>query len=160
MNKSKRPKIHKKTNVNKLQYEVKALKAELYRTQYDNRAIIDGLQRRLATSERLAYDGAGAPRMTRWEGPFPSALDPSFEIAHGHAKECLVSVYVDREIQADLRRSAAYDTYLRAELYERVRYGLEARLPIYTQTDRRTGTSRLMVRFWLLHVDPPKTTDE
>lgn len=144
MNKSKRIKVHKKTKVKKLQDKVNALKAELYRTQYDNRAIIDGLHRRLVVSERMAAD---ARPPVRWDTA--PAVDAHMAIRTGKAKRFVVTRYVDGQYGEDCVE------HVKACLDRDIALAVKDSAPIFTQTDRKTGTIRFLVDFYVLFAGPP-----
>jgi hypothetical protein len=142
VNKSKRIKVHKKTKVKKLQDKVNALKAELYRTQYDNRAIIDGLHRRLVVSERMAAD---ARPPIRWDTN--PAVDAVAAIRAGKAKRFVVTRYIEDMYGQE------YVDHVRECIDHDIAKAIKDVAPVVTQKDRRTGVTRFSVDFYVLFAE-------
>ncbi len=145
MNKSRKPKEHKKPKVKRLESEVKRIKAELYRTQYDSRAIIDGLHRKLTISERMAAD---AKPPVRWEGQ--PGLDVFTKIRSGEAKRFIASTTYDPYTRESYACREHFDETAQVELERQIAHNLAGLVPVTKTIDKRTGAERHMVDFYLL----------
>lgn len=145
MNRARKPKEHKKPKVKRLETEVKRLKAELYRTQYDSRAVIDGLHRKLTISERMAAD---AKPPVQWDAP-PS-LDVTVKLRSGEAKRFIASTMYDPYIRATYACREHFDATVQAQLERQIAHNLAGLVPVTKTIDKRTGAERHMVDFYLL----------
>jgi hypothetical protein len=145
MNKSRKPKEHKKSKVKRLESEVKRLKAALYREQYDSRAVIDGLHRKLTISERMAAD---AKPPVRWDAT-PS-LDVCMKIRSGEAKRFIASTMYDPYTRESYVCREHFDEAAQAELERQIAHNLAGLVPVTKTTDKRTGAERHMVDFYIL----------
>ena len=145
MNKARKPKEHKKPKVKRLETEVKRLKAELYRTQYDSRAIIDGLHRKLTISERMAAD---AKPPVLWDTPH--SLDVTMKIRSGEAKRFIASTMYDPYIRETYACQEHFDATVQTQLEQQIAHSIAGVVPVTKATDKRTGAERHMVVFYLL----------
>jgi hypothetical protein len=145
MNKARKPKEHKKPKVKRLESEVKRLKAELYRTQYDSRAIIAGLHRKLTISERMAAD---AKTPVRWDAP-PS-LDVTMKIRSGEAKRFIASTMYDPHTREAYACREHFGATVQAELEQQIAHAFADLVPVTKTIDKRTGAERHLVDVYLL----------
>ena len=163
MNRSKKPKIHKKTKVKKLQEEVREWKSKLSRAAHAARITIGDLQVRLAASERMA---AGARRTVenlqmqlaasertardarpsiRWD-TLP-AVDACTAIRTGKAKRFVVVRDVEDIYGQD------YVEHVKATINYDIAKAIQAAVPVVTQKDRRGRVTRFSVDFYVLFVE-------
>ena len=145
MNKARKPKEHKKSKVKRLETEVRRLKAELYRTQFDSRVIIDGLHRKLVISERMAAD---AKPPVRWNAP-PS-LDVTMKIRSGEAKPFIASTMYDPYTRETYACREHFDATVQMQLERQIAHSIAGVVPVTKTIDKRTGAERHMVVFYLL----------
>ena len=145
MNKARKPKEHKKPKVKRLESEVKRLKAELHRTQYDSRASIDGLHRKLTISERMAAD---AKPPVRWDAP-PS-LDVALKIRSGEARPFIASTMYDPYTRETYASQEHFDETVQTQLEQQIAHSIAGVVPVTKTIDKRTGAERHMVVFYLL----------
>jgi hypothetical protein len=145
VNKARKPKEHKKPKVKRLESEVKRLKAELHRTQYDSRAIIDGLHRKLTISERMAAD---AKPPVLWDAPH--SLDVDMKIRSGEAKRFIASTMYDPYTRETYACREHFDATVQTQLERQIAHNLAGLVPVTKTIDKRTGAERHLVDFYLL----------
>jgi hypothetical protein len=149
MNRSKKPKIHKKTKVRKLKDAVAQLKADLYRTRYDAENATDVLYQKLRIAERLAADMRPP---IQWD---LRPIDAYREVSCGRARRFVASEYVDAYMLEGYRHDI--EPYLREKMVHNIAREIVNLVPILKQKDRGTRSVRWLVDFYLLFPDHKET---